>query len=184
MGNLFLGLGLGILSSLASWFAVQHLMRPKIVIAPAISVALDGDNVAYRIKIANGRRWRSLVDVHFTAKLRIRGAYLDRPQNFALFTVETQPGHSSEIRDSLVIWLAYSGFEIDLDLLGAPQDSWLDALMEIPESQLRVSVSATDSYSGVSRTAHHHYKSTDIHRRLFLRGRSVALAGPSGVNSN
>ena len=77
---------LGVFASLLAWSVLFHFLRPRLEFSAAISrIAADEEagGFAYRIKLRNPSR-RAVIDVTYTAKLRIRGLNAHAPQNWEI----------------------------------------------------------------------------------------------------
>ncbi len=78
--DILIGVAIGLITGLTSWWIVARFIRPRLVIIPEISKLRDETDSArwrYRIKVRNKRRamlpHTAAVDLHVSATLHIRG---------------------------------------------------------------------------------------------------------------
>jgi hypothetical protein len=108
--EVLLGVGLGVATSLVSWWIVARFFRPRLAIIPEISKLEDDTGVApwrYRVKVLNQRRLflhSPAVDLQVAVTLHIRG--LRSPKNWNIFRIPTgQSGQLTYVKQNRVLRL-------------------------------------------------------------------------------
>lgn len=177
---------LGVTASIFAWFAVNHLMRPKVKIAKFISKtpansSLEGSEFdIYRIKIANARRWRHVVNLEVSVRLTVRGYDLSRPEGLTNLVIDTTPARMLYMRNSWLIRFrsepyshsdARAGREVKDD--ASTLEEWLSTG---DDTWVTVWLSYVDGYSGVQRVDRRVYYRQSIKPVRFANGRTVALS--------
>ena len=94
LGELLLGLVLGIVSSVGAWWAVALRLSPKYEVS-SLNAVRDSKvpcGYRYRIKVRNLRRRSALTEVGLHARVVIRGLNADLPLNYYSMAVPVGSG--------------------------------------------------------------------------------------------
>jgi gamma-glutamylcyclotransferase (GGCT)/AIG2-like uncharacterized protein YtfP len=196
MGDIVIGLLIGLAASLVAWWLVTRAVAPKLDVSSEIS-KLPDESVPgrwrYRIKVVNLRRWLLLhgpaVDVRIVASLRLKG--FDGYQGWTDFPIPI--AHTGELdmieRNALPRLRLYDMNAAHLQRLLGEQAFGKDTshialedLLSLGEdSEIRVIVSAAHPYTGARRAVIGRYSLADITCGAFWarpgrRGLQVARA--------
>ena len=98
--SVFIGIPIGILSSLLAWWILFHRIVPVIRFSPSISKTETDDNESgyrYRFKLENAGS-RTILDVELFAKLRIRGLHPSYPNNWEVIYIPLERDRIPKIR--------------------------------------------------------------------------------------
>ncbi len=194
MGDLIVGALVGIATSIVSWLMIVHALRPKIRVSNFISRSYGHDDeLEFRIKLQNGRRWRSAVDLRLDAYVWLPG--YRRPTSNELIPIDIdgedfvglRPGHRKVVRLSVspdrspaIEDLAIAGLDVTVEdlLRAALLAGRVNATPVDEEPELRLWLAYTDGYSGVRRASFHRYTYGDIAAVMFDE-RSVGRGRPA-----
>jgi gamma-glutamylcyclotransferase (GGCT)/AIG2-like uncharacterized protein YtfP len=176
MGDILLGLLLGLVTSLIGWWLVTRAVAPKLDVSREIS-KLPDPSVAgrwrYRIKVTNLRRWLLLhqpaVEVRIVASLRVKG--FDGYKYWTDFPIPI--AHTGELdmieRNALPRLRLYDMNEehlrrfVDRSAEKDIRNVGLEELLSAGEdAEVRVIVSAAHPYTGARRAVTRRYSMSDI----------------------
>jgi hypothetical protein len=178
----------GIISAVLFWWWQAKLMRPKLILCPTIArYRLPGEKVdRYQIKIINGRR-RLAVDLKVTVAIHLPGLVrhgsvetltLLKSENPSLginVRYRIQPGRMPQ--DTKDRYLSYFPAYLAKSISHG-QTVDLDEFFKIYEGAfLRVSASATDSFSGANGFVRETYYADSMRAGRFAGGRSCEHSG-------
>lgn len=177
------GFVLGVLSSLACWYLVSHLLRPNVRFSGYISETFlrqSGERIRHRIKMKNVGS-RDIIDIKVLARVRIRGLRLERPNNISyldLFEIWVPYMQRKGSRVLDICETSQLRFKDDPRLAFAYQE-WqerdptmsLTSLLDMrQEANLEVLVFGYDSFSGARRMFRQSYNRNSFRRGSFFEG--------------
>lgn len=186
--EIFIAFLLGILASLASWYAISRGMRPSIGISEKISSRREGrPNVdvgtqSYRVKVMNLREFgRYSVDLSFSARLVFRK---DHEQgNFGTVPIPLSATKRAVLHDNTILWLEpcklpkrHRHLLSEASQESREEDDSMrheieELLVKLPDAVLIVTVFATDSFSGTRASFSRSYVAADIKNKYFRGGK-------------
>jgi len=94
--DLLIGVPIGILVSMLSWWILFHGLKAKITFSPKISKIDHPDypgGFKYRFKMCNNGS-RAILDVEYYARFKIRGLRPRYPDNYSTFSISLGSKHS------------------------------------------------------------------------------------------
>lgn len=181
------GIAVGVISGLATWWITARAITPKIELSEEISKLPDSSGATswlYRVKLVNSKRpWlpdAPLVDVGVTASLRIRGLRQELPETWIRIRIPV--GGDGELpfvqRDRVLRLNAHAIDQRYAALLPATlSDAWkqgrlgLDDLFELGSSaRLEVVISGSHSYTQARSTVVATYRPENVKDGGFARG--------------
>lgn len=192
------GIAVGVISGLATWWITARAITPKIELSDGISKLSDGSGVTpwlYRVKLLNVKRpWlpdAPLVDVGVAASLRIRGLREELPETWIRIRIPVGgDGELPFVKRSRVLRLNAHAIDEKFGVLLPPPllDAWkdrrlaLDDLFELGSgARLEVVISASHSYTGARSTVVATYRPEDVKDGGFARGRLTIQPGTSDL---
>jgi hypothetical protein len=177
--SVVVGIAVGVISGLATWWITARAITPKIELSKGISKLPDGSGVTpwlYRVKLVNIKRpWlpdAPLVDVSVTASLRTRGLRAELPETWIRIRIPV--GGDGELpfvqRDRVLRLNAHAIDKKYAGLLPAPLlEAWkerrlgLDDLFGLgAQARLEVVISASHSYTQARSTVVATYRPENI----------------------
>jgi hypothetical protein len=194
--DILLGVAIGLITGLLSWWIIARFVRPLLVIVPDISKLPDETGAArwrYRIKVLNKRRrlipHTAAVDLHVTATVRILGLRESAPKTWYTISVPVgRTGDLAYVRWNSALRLRLHNISEDQMMLlpQSLQGEIKDASIELEsllalgsKAQLRVVATAAHSYTLGRSIAVRRFRTDSIHNGPFeAAGERVVEDGP------
>lgn len=196
--SVMVGIAVGVISGLATWWITARAITPKIELSEEISKLPDGSGATpwlYRVKLVNVKRpWlpdAPLVDVSVTASLRIRGLREALPETWIRIRIPVGgDGELPFVRRDRVLRLNAHGIDKKYAVLlpTALSDAWkenrlsLDDLFNLGSgARLEVVISASHSYTQARSTVVATYRPEHVRDGGFTSGGLTIQPGSSDL---
>ena len=176
MISVILGIPIGIVCSLIAWWIIFHWYIPKIEFTNFVSKIKSSSNpdfpFNYRVRIKNSGK-RSIIDITVRISITITGFYPNRKENISNFYLDLK-GENKPILSKgnhLIFSLKYSALSSTLQKYVKDKHSYIEEILKIPDSSIKIFVFGTDELSGARKLfMSQKFYAADIRSDYFMRG--------------
>jgi hypothetical protein len=168
-----LNVGIGLATSFVSWYALYHLLAPKVEISPFISKVPNtttNDTYRYRVKFRNASR-RTAHELAYQVMFKFRDLNVVSTRNMRYIRFSLSADGSLRLRNNRILVIYANQLRHQDDALLASMNITTrdvgNLLACLPEASLEFSCMATDGFSGSRRYFERTFTHKDVREGPF-----------------